>query len=182
MSRLALDVDSWRPARKRLDRRLQIGAAGVALFALSAMLQPRPLLVWNASASAPVGLYFIWPGGRPSQHDMVVARLASPWRDMAAQRHYLPENVPLVKRVAAVSGDLVCAAGNKVFVNGKLVAERLRRDPRARILPWWDGCHRLRDDELFLLMPGQKSSFDGRYFGVTRARDVLGTAWLLWRR
>src|SRR3546814_4238719 len=85
---------------------------------------PRPRLVWNASASAPIGLYAVGAVAEVARGDMVIARLPGEFRMFAARRHYLPANVPLVKRVAAVPGDKVCAVGARIFVNGRLVASR----------------------------------------------------------
>jgi type IV secretory pathway protease TraF len=88
--------------------------------------------------------------------------------------------VPIVKRVAATRGDLVCGIGEAVFVNGRFAALRWREDPSGRPLPWWTGCARLGTGALFLLTVGGPDSFDGRYFGVTSTRNVVGRARLLW--
>ena len=53
------------------------------------------------------------------------------------------------------------------------------RDSLDRPLPWWRGCVTLKDGALFLLMDAP-ASFDGRYFGPTSARDVIGKATPLW--
>ena len=98
---------------------------------------------------------------------------------MAARRSYLPFDVPLVKRVAATRGDRVCAKGDRIYVDTRLVANRIRRDPSGRPLSWWSGCVRLEPGELFLLSPGNPEAFDGRYFGVTRPRQIVGKAELL---
>ena len=139
-----------------------------------------PLLVWNVSASAPQGLYWVRTGRVPKTGDMVIARLPERWRLWAAKRGYLPANVPLVKGVAAAAGMRICAIGGRVSVDGREIARQLRLDRRGRPLPSWRGCRVLEPGELFLLNapPG---SFDGRYFGVTNAEDVIGTATLLWR-
>jgi type IV secretory pathway protease TraF len=120
------------------------------------------------------------PGRRVSAGETVIARLPAPWRGFAAGRRYLPERVPLVKRIAAGPGDEICALGPRLFVNGEPLAHRSRRDGKARLLPWWEGCRRLRGGEYFLLMAGHPKSFDGRYFGVTRASDIIGPARLIW--
>jgi len=153
-----------------------------APLAASAIWSPPVLLVWNASASAPVGLYRVHDGGPIGRGDMVVAWTPEPVRSLAARRRYLPRNVPLVKRVAAAAGDEVCAIGRTVFVNGRPAALRSRRDPSGRLMPWWSGCRALGRGELFLLNPSVPQAFDGRYFGVTSADRLLGTARLLWRR
>lgn len=159
-------------------------ATELLLFALIATLiiVPRPLLVWNVSASAPVGLYMVGGKGRIERGDMVVARMPEARRLFAARRGYLPANVPLVKRVVAVDGDIVCASDTAVRVNGKLVAARRRLDGRSREMPWWSGCVHLVESDYFLVMADSPSSFDGRYFGVSNADDVIGEARLLWRR
>jgi conjugative transfer signal peptidase TraF len=143
---------------------------------------PAPRLVWNASASAPVGLYFVRPGTRLAVGDMVIAWVPQAYRGLAATRHYLPENVPLVKRVIAAPHDRICAIGTVVFVNGRRIATRAAVDGQGRPMPWWRGCRGLRDGEYFLLMQGVAASFDGRYFGITEASDVVGKAYPLWTR
>ena len=166
--------------RRRGHRIVAVGLAALVVLS-SAALPPTPRLVWNASASAPIGLYWVQPGGNIEPGDMVVARLPDGVRQMAARRHYLPMNVPLVKRAVAVGGDQVCAVGNKIFVNDRVVAERRAVDARGRALPAWYGCVRLRGRQLFLLM-NAPASFDGRYFGVTHEADVIGKARLIWAR
>lgn len=171
-----------RDARRRLRARLTIGAAGVSLLALSIVDPPLPRLLLNRSASAPKGLYQVLPRAELRVGDMVVARTPRSVRWLAAERRYLPSNVPLVKRIAAARGDLVCGIGHAVFINGRLAARRLAEDPAGRILPWWTGCVRLLDSEYLLLMSDVESSFDGRYFGPVTERDIIGKAVPLWVR
>src|SRR3546814_3304372 len=104
---------------------------------------------------------------------MVIARVPDPWRMVAARRHYIPANVHLVKHVAAAAGDEVCALGQEVFINGRLVAERRAVDAGDRPMPSWSGCVRLHASQLFLLMTDNLASFDGRYFGFTGGSQVI---------
>ena len=169
----------WR--RRRLARcGLAIGGLAAALAA-TIVLPPRPLLVWNATASAPVGLYRV-DDTDLATGDMVIAWPPAGAHDFAARRHYLPANVPLVKRVAAEPGDTICALGQEIFVNGRWVAERLIRDGAGRPMPWWAGCVPLRHGTMFLLMADSPASFDGRYFGPTSRNEIVGKASLLWAR
>lgn len=153
----------------------------MAALGATSVMPPRPRFVWNASASAPIGLYAVGDAADLSRGDMVIARLPTEFRMFAARRHYLPANVPLVKRVAAVPGDKVCAVGARIFVNGQLVASRLARDGAERVMPRWAGCVVLADGRYFLLMVESGASFDGRYFGVSESSDIVGRARLLWR-
>lgn len=167
--------------RSRLRRRIALAGVGIAVLLASAAIPPAPRLVWNASASAPIGLYAVSPGASAEPGDMVIARIPERYRALAAQRHYLPMNVPLIKRVIAYAGDEVCALGREIFVNGRWTAERRLVDGMGRPMPMWTGCTRLHGPQLFLLMDNT-ASFDGRYFGPTDGKDIIGKARLLWRR
>ena len=156
--------------RSRATAAISVLAAAATGF--PALIHPVPRLVWNASASAPIGLYRVLPG-KPIRGDLVLVRTPSSVRQIAAERGYLPQNVPLVKRVAALDGDIVCAADDVISVNGRVVAERLARDRLGRPLPAWTGCQTLGPGDVFLLMKDVTGSFDGRYFGpVRRAAPV----------
>jgi conjugative transfer signal peptidase TraF len=171
-----------RARRTRLRHRAAWLGVGIAMLGVTMAMPPRPRLVWNASASAPLGLYGITYNATIRRGSTVLARLPADMRALAAARRYLPSNVPLIKSVAAVAGDEVCALGPTIFIDGEPVATRRSYDFAGRILPWWEGCHRLRDGELLLLMRGSAASFDGRYFGVTARADVIGKAHLIWAR
>jgi len=159
-------------------------ASALAAAGLSATIRwtPRPLLVWNSSASSPPGLYLVSPAARLERGAMAVAWLPAGMRHLAAARRYLPVNVPLVKQVGAGEADWVCAAGDRIFINGRLAARRRDRDAAGRPMPWWEGCRGLGPGEAFLLSPLGSTSFDGRYAGVTGARLVVGKARLIWAR
>ncbi len=168
------------------SRRLRVaglGALALGLLLAPVLLPPTPRLVWNASASSPVGIYRVSPSAPIGRGDMAVAWPPRAARALGAARGYLPGNVPLVKRVAASAGDRVCALGAAIFVGGRKVAFRLRADPSGRPLPWrWHGCVRLDEGSVLLLSPDQPLAFDGRYFGPSRGGEVLGRARLLWPR
>jgi conjugative transfer signal peptidase TraF len=158
-----------------------LAAAGLAA-ASTLFLRPDPVLVWNASPSSPVGLYAVSHAERFRTGEFVIARLPAAIGRLAAHRHYLPAGTFLVKRVAAASGAQVCASGGTIAIDGRKVATRLARDRAGLPLPWWSGCRRLHGGEVFLLNPNVRDSFDGRYFGVTGAGDIVGKGIFLWPR
>ena len=171
-----------RARRRMLRKRTLMIGLGIAALAATVAWPPRPLLVWNASASAPEGLYRVGAATVLESGDMVIARLPDLARRIAARRGYLPANVPLVKRVAAIGGDLICARGTTISVNGQPLVERRRFDGLGRPMPWWTGCVRLRGRSVFLIMTASPDSFDGRYFGPTRQEEIIGRARLIWAR
>jgi conjugative transfer signal peptidase TraF len=158
-------------------------AVGLALVGLAAplVLDPQPRLVWNASASAPIGLWRITPGAAVSVGDSVLVVPPPAARRLAAQRHYLPANVPMIKTIAAVSGDEVCGLDAHITINDRLVAVRRLADRRGRRLPWWRGCQRLSGGQV-LLLNSAPDSFDSRYFGAVEKGAIIGKATPLWLR
>ncbi len=172
-----------RAKRRRKVRHIAFGiTVGALALGFTIAFPPAPRLVWNASASAPIGLYLVSPGGAIIPGDMVIARVPERYRQLAAQRRYLPLNVPLVKRVEAVPGDEICALGVSIFLDGKPIVRRWEKDGKGRSMPRWQGCIRLHSGQYFLLMANSPASFDGRYFGISQGSDIIGPAWLIWRR
>jgi conjugative transfer signal peptidase TraF len=160
-----------------------LAATAVATGVASTLLwPPRPVLLWNASPSSPIGLYAVSSPKHLRVGDVALAWAPAPVRRLAAARQYLPADVPLVKRVAALAGDRVCAKGKIIFVNDRAAALRRDRDPSGRPMPWWSGCRVLRPGELLLLSRDAPHAFDGRYFGVSRTSQIIGKARLLWPR
>jgi conjugative transfer signal peptidase TraF len=140
-----------------------------------------PIVVYNASGSAPLGFYHL-ESRLPRRGELAVTQPPPPFELMIAAYGILPPSVPLVKQVAAVGGDEVCRSNEPIgtiAVNGKVVAEVLERDREGRRLPLWDGCIHLVDGEFFLLQP-HPYSFDSRYFGPVSRCDILGVARPLW--
>ena len=165
----------------RAWRWILTGLACLLATVATLIFSPAPRLVWNASDSAPRGLYRVFPGVLPERGDMVIAWAPEPYRRLSAERHYLPGNVPLVKRVAALAGDRVCARGASILVGGRTVAHRLAVDGKRRAMPWWHGCRTLGPGEYLLLMDAP-ASFDGRYFGISTSSQLVGKARALWTR
>lgn len=146
-----------------------------------AAFAPLPLkLIWNASASTPIGLYAVHPAGRLSVTDLVVVRAPEPLATFLAQSGYLPRGVPLMKRVAALPGQRICRNGHTISVDGTPMAAARDRDRLGRPLPAWQGCRLLAEGEVFLLNRQVPDSLDGRYFGPLPASSVIGRAVPLW--
>lgn len=147
-----------------------LSAVGVIMTAMADSGERPALALINESPSLPRGFYLrtgaaIAPGS--------IVAVPQPW----AARPYLarlgmPGGVLLLKRVAAVGGDRVCAVDGVIRTPGRQ-ATALERDRRGSVLPVWRACRVLAAEEVFLLgdTPG---SFDSRYFGPVRRSDVVG--------
>ncbi|WP_159587741.1 S26 family signal peptidase [Chelativorans xinjiangense] len=135
--------------------------------------------MWNVSASASVGLYRI-DSAAPARGEFVLVRMPESLTAFAAGRGYLPRNLPLVKRVAALPGGHVCAFKDAIIIGGEIVARRLKADRQDRPLPWWNACRRLTGNEVFLLNGGTPGSFDSWYFGPVPLAGIVGRLVPLW--
>ncbi|WP_242129822.1 S26 family signal peptidase [Sphingobium sp. Sx8-8] len=145
------------------------------LFAAAAWFSSQPRLLWNASASASIGLYRLHPGDTPIVGDMVAYRPSPALARFMAGRHYLPVGVPLLKHVAARPGATICRHDAAVTIDGRTVVVARAIDSHGRPLPVWRGCHVLQADQLFLLNTAP-DSLDGRYFGPVPASGLIGRA------
>jgi conjugative transfer signal peptidase TraF len=156
-------------------------AGSVAFAALATFFVPvTHHLVWNGSPSIPTGLYAI--RGEASLHvgERIAIEPPPELRRLMRERGYLPDRVPLLKRVAAVSGQRVCRFAHGVTIDGELVGVARTRDRAGRPLPAWFGCRTLRTGELFAMNPAAPDSFDGRYFGPLEINTVIGRAMPVW--
>lgn len=163
-------------SRHPLSRFMPHIAGAVIGFTLVAAVLPLPkLLLWNASVSAPIGLYRVNSMARPAVGDMVALAPPPALARFMAERHYLPVGVPLLKHVGARPGALVCRRDRAVTIDGRTVAVARASDSHGLPLPVWRGCRVLRTDELFLLNAAP-DSLDSRYFGPIPASGLIGRA------
>ncbi|MGY2996970.1 S26 family signal peptidase [Mesorhizobium sp. URHB0026] len=166
-----------------MSRRATIVVAmlgGAVLAAAPAWIDHRPQLIWNASASVPVGLYHVEPVDRIGVSDIAVVMPPEPLADFLAERGYLPNNVPLLKRVLALGEGTVCRQGIAIIAYGVTIGLTRERDSRGRTLPVWQGCRVIARDEVFLMNWDAADSFDSRYFGPLPFNSIIGRAVPIW--
>ncbi len=146
----------------------------------SAFVDPPIALIWNASASAPVGLYTVQPADNLDVTHLVAVAAPPLIAEFMADRGYLPMGVPMMKRVLALPGQTVCRHGLDIIAYGSIVGHARERDNAGRKMPVWQGCRRIGDDELFLMNFDVPDSVDGRYFGPFPRGSVIGRALPVW--
>ena len=149
---------------------------GVSALVWAAWAKPAIRIIYNASDSAPRGLYTVSPARTLEVGDYVVARLPEAIANFAAARRYLPRSVPVLKQVGALPGQQVCIRNGSVYVDGIAVARTLDEDGQHRPLTPWKACRSLVDGEIFLLNSANPASFDSRYFGPLDVTFVRGRA------
>jgi conjugative transfer signal peptidase TraF len=137
-------------------------------------------LIWNASASVPIGIYFVQLPDGIEISDLAVVAPPEPVAHFLEDGGYIPRGVPLMKRVLAFSGQRVCRKNLLITVNGIAMGTARKNDSSGRDLPVWQGCRIIARDEVFLMNWQSADSLDGRYFGPLPASSIVGRAMPLW--
>jgi conjugative transfer signal peptidase TraF len=159
-----------------------VAACGAAALVLASGHRPSPLYVWNASESVPIGLYRVRAVGRLELSELVAVQPPEPLAALLDLNGYLPNGLPMLKRVLALSKQTVCRTGRTIFVDGIEAGAARERDGQGRRLPDWQGCRVIHEDEVFLMNWQSAGSFDGRYFGPISRSAVIGQALPMWTR
>lgn len=160
-------------------------AVGGTMILLGLAAAAHSGLRWNSTQSLPPGLY--WASPVTSLRIGVIVEFCAPpgrFLDTGMSRGYLGNGncpggvLPLMKKVAALPGDVIDIDAGGVRVNSQLWprSRPLPQDRRGRPLP----TVRLKG---LRLAPGQwlpmsdhsPTSFDGRYSGPIDQRVILAT-------
>src|SRR5918993_2181477 len=123
---------------KRIGWVVTTGLAALMAGA-SILFRPAPKLVWNASASVPVGLYAIHPIDIVYSGELVLVLPPEAVAQYLDQRGYVPRGVPILKHVLALPGQSVCRIGRTITVEGTAVGDAPEPDPQGQGLPAWQG-------------------------------------------
>ena len=161
-------------------RYLAVTALAAMGIAAASTVETPPKLIWNATASAPIGFYIVAPADALEVPELVVIAPPEPLERFMVERGYIGRDVPLLKRVLGLPGQRVCRSGATITVDNVEMGDALERDRMGRDLPVWQGCRIIRDGELFLMNWDIRDSLDGRYFGPVPASSVIGRALPLW--
>ncbi|WP_400766934.1 S26 family signal peptidase [Methylosinus sporium] len=154
--------------------------SSVLLISGQSLVPAAPRLIWNTTASTPIGLYELQATGRLRAMQLVAVRPPEHIAIFLADGGFLPKGVLLLKHVLALPGHTVCRADAIITVDGVDVGEARDRDHLRRPLPSWTGCRTLRPDEVFLMNPTVQDSLDGRYFGPFPAPSIVARAVPIW--
>jgi conjugative transfer signal peptidase TraF len=151
-----------------------IGSATLVAVCLLGAWMPAALgYCLNITPSEPVGIYRRAAGG--AERGILV--LMNQPRDSASSifGRYLPANIPLIKRIAAMPGDVVNASARGVRINGILWPDSapLTHDQEGRSLqPYPFGTYRVAAGQLWV-MSNHPRGLDSRYFGPVTESSVI---------
>ena len=113
-------------------RYLAVTALAAMGVAVASAIETPTKLIWNATASAPVGFYTVEPADRIEVPELVAVMPPEPLADFMVERGYVGRGVPLLKRVLGLPGQRVCRSGRTITVDGIEMGEALERDRIGR--------------------------------------------------
>src|SRR5438105_13433521 len=96
--------------------------------------------------------------------------------DVFRRSRLSPRGMPLIKRVLAVAGQIVCRRILTITVDDVAMGIALEHDHGGRLLPNWQGCRMLAEGDIFLMNTHEAASLDDRYFGVLAVSSIIGRA------
>jgi conjugative transfer signal peptidase TraF len=170
----------WRLLRRLLSL--------VAVLTIAVVLAAAAGAKINLSRSFPFGIY--WDTGTPAKKGDLVyfAPPTTPVFELAKSRGYIDPNLfggyqPMIKQIVAESGDIISVTDQGVIVNGSFIPNTrpLATDVIGRQLPFYRiSNYQMRSDEVFLISDLNPISFDGRYFGPIKKRQIRCAIQPLW--
>ena len=130
----------------------------------------------NLTPSFPLGLYKISEKAHLKKGDFVL--ICAPDK-MDYQRKPLPKEeggicengtTPLLKKIVALAGDSISVKNMKIFVNGIEQVNSSINQKRAK--QFTKSCI-LEEGEVFVMSDYNPLSFDSRYFGALKTKNIL---------
>ncbi len=161
-----------------LSRAKRLGIVVTGILCSALILPALVGLRLNDSPSLPVGLYIVtWDPNAT----LVEFCPAEPYAALAVARGYRDQGncpdggAPLIKPIAARSGDTVELSTRGVTVNGKalLNSGALGIDTdRRQLLHWPFGTYKVQAGYVWVISSYNRRSFDSRYFGPLSVKSI----------
>jgi type IV secretory pathway protease TraF len=153
---------------------LIVANLGLAILASAPAFQDHPPFIINETVSMAKGIYAYTDNTNAiKRKDVVALNMTIGANAYLVDELGYPKRTLLIKRVAGLSGDVICRHGMRVTVIAQTVNAQ-SKDRFGNLLPVWDRCAVLLPNQVFLL-GDHPSSFDSRYFGPVTKEQLLGT-------
>ena len=140
-------------------------------MAISLLLASRQIAI-NTSTSVAPGIY-LRVNERPAVGRIVDFRIpALAWSYIRKRTGHTGRHWYILKPIAAGPGDRVDTNWHWLYINGRKIAPIYMRDEKGRLLPHWRADCVLGPHEYFVYSGRIWNSFDSRYYGPIRQRQI----------
>lgn len=161
----------------RWKRRDQVCFVGLLIVCSLLLLQTTgkfsflpKVLVWNGSASAPVGFYMKAQDQTISLHDFVLVKTGTKLDSISSL--YPTKPTYLLKHVELIPGERYRVDGNKIFTERQTFLRQKTSINGIKLPRLEDGVYVVPQGHYFVANFPEKS-FDSRYFGPVPEEDII---------
>ncbi|PWY54590.1 conjugative transfer signal peptidase TraF [Legionella qingyii] len=160
----------------------------ICLIALGALFHAMGFRI-NLTESIPIGLYRITSAESLKNAYVIFCPDDRKSFRLAKNRGYIDHGLNcggygyLMKKVVALSGDILSVTTEGVFVNHMLIpySKPKLQDGMNRTLPQWQVMnYQLQKEEILTMTSQSEWSFDGRYYGLVHTRQIKGMITPVW--
>lgn len=160
----------------------------ISLIAVGALFHAVGFRI-NLTESIPIGLYRITRATPIKNAFVIFCPDDRKSFKLARDRGYINNGLYcagygyLMKKVVAVSGDVLSVTNEGVFVNQILIpySKPKLQDGMNRALPQWQVInYSLQEDEIMTMTSQSEWSFDGRYYGFVHTIQIKGVITPIW--
>lgn len=143
----------------------------------------------NLTNSIPIGLYRMSAIGNLKNNYVIFCPDNREAFKLGLARNYINNGLSchgygyLMKKVVAISGDLISVTTKGVFVNQAPIPFSMPKlsDGFNRPLPQWHTSdYKLKKNEVLTMTSQSEWSFDGRYYGLIQLRQIKGMLQPIW--
>lgn len=136
-------------------------------------------LVYNATASQPIGFYLKSYPNSYLHNDLVLVCPVTSVAKWSVEHHIIADGMgcqysaPLLKKIVATAGDRVTVTHKGIIVNDTLIPNTA---PIARKVKQWNTFDKeflLKSGEYIVVANQNNLSFDSRYFGVVTDKNII---------
>ena len=136
----------------------------------------------NLTLSEPRGIYQKIPfNGILKKGDLVIFQPPQAAKPYLYERKWSRPGTPLLKNVAALSGDTYQINEKAIFINEHYLGPIYHYDLQGLPLPKLRGSFTVKAGCFLPLSTYAKNSFDGRYFGEVAIKKILSKAKLIYK-
>lgn len=147
----------------------------IFIIFIGCLLSQRNKYIINPSKSLTRGIYKTFPVETINKGDIVVFNIPNNIKKMAKEREYILKDAQtLMKIVAATKDDIVTIEKGELFINGISWGKIAYKDSHLRKLdPKNEKELQPKSDDEYLLLSKVRNSFDGRYIGIIKRKDII---------
>lgn len=148
----------------------------ILVYTFPSLLVPLvPQLYWNSTDSGPKGVYLQRDAGSIRRGEKVVFDVPK-----EILKESFPKDLkrvrPLIKTVAALSGDKYCIKDSGLYIEGRWTGPVFTTSSTNQPLPVRRGCFVVQQNHFLPISTYHPRSFDGRYFGEVSFTQIRGEA------